>query len=136
MFCVGSTDFNQLLATDQRHRVPLVFTDPEDTGIPQPARHIQNFGYKQITSDISTLVTNCRTLWEDIENFVLSSGQEPGLDKYEKAAKYFAEDFRDSIDEARKEMRRKINDKINDLEEALEIEAQKVCLASCAVNSE
>ncbi|OAX35174.1 hypothetical protein K503DRAFT_391931 [Rhizopogon vinicolor AM-OR11-026] len=136
VFCVGSTDFNQLLATDQHHRVPLVFTDPEDTGIPRLARHIQNFGYKQIISDISTLVTNCQTLWEDIESFVLSSGQEPRLDKYEKAAKNFAENLRDSIDAARKEMRRKIDDRINELEETLRIEAQKAAERSINVIKE
>ncbi|OJA10930.1 hypothetical protein AZE42_03057 [Rhizopogon vesiculosus] len=136
VFCVGSTDFNQLLATDQRRRVPLVFTDPEDTGIPQLARHIQNFGYKQIISDISTLVTNCQTLWEDIESFVLSSGQESRLDKYEKAAKSLAETLQDSVDKTRKKMGSKIDDRIDELEKTLRIEAQKAAERSINVIKE
>lgn len=48
VFCVGSTDFNQLLGADKRHRAPLVFTDPKDTGIPQLSRHIYDFGRRNI----------------------------------------------------------------------------------------
>ncbi|OJA10927.1 hypothetical protein AZE42_03054 [Rhizopogon vesiculosus] len=129
IFCVGSTDFNKLrvLGMDRRRTAlsPLVFTDQEDTGIPQLCRHIQDFGYKQVLSDISTLVANCHTLWEDIESFYLSSRQDSRLASYESAARSFVDVLRDSINEARKETGGKIDDGINKLERALRIEAEK-----------
>ncbi|OAX33703.1 hypothetical protein K503DRAFT_786312 [Rhizopogon vinicolor AM-OR11-026] len=137
IFCVGSTDFNKLrvLGMDRRRTAlsPLVFTDPEDTGIPQLCRHIQDFGYKQVLSDISALVTNCHTLWEDIESFYLSSRQDSRLASYESAARSFVEVLRDSINEARKETGGKIDDGINKLERALRIEAEKAAERSIGI---
>lgn len=47
IFCIGSTDYTELLLTERRHRPPVVFTDLEDTGIPQLCRHIHDFGSRK-----------------------------------------------------------------------------------------
>ncbi|KAG0703404.1 hypothetical protein DFH29DRAFT_917013 [Suillus ampliporus] len=125
VFCVGSTDFNQLLGARERRRAPLVFTTPEDTGIPQLRRHIHDFGCKAVLSGIKGHVRKCTSLWEEIESFFLSARQDSRLMAYENVARSLAEDLKDIVDQTRKDSGGRIDDRINELEKALLIEAEK-----------
>ncbi|KAG2037148.1 hypothetical protein BDR03DRAFT_1011067 [Suillus americanus] len=125
VFCIGSMDYTQLLVTDRRYRAPVVFTDLEDTGIPQLRRHIHDFGSEKAISDINTHAHRSILLWESIESYFLSSRRDSRLTAYEDAARNLVEALKDTVDEIRKTSGAKIDDNMNELEQALRIEAEK-----------
>lgn len=118
-------DYTQLLVTDRRYRAPVVFTDLEDTGIPQLRRHIHDFGSEKAISDINTHAHRSTLLWESIESYFLSSRRDSRLTAYEDAARNLVEALKDTVDEIRKTSGEKIDDNMNELEQALRIEAEK-----------
>ncbi|KAG1726831.1 hypothetical protein EDB19DRAFT_1914448 [Suillus lakei] len=125
IFCIGSMDYTQLLVTDSRYRAPVVFTDLEDTGIPQLCRHIHDFGCKTTFSDITAHAHRSTLLWEEIESYFLSSRRDSRLAAYEDAARDLVEALKDTVDEIRKISGAKIENNTNELEQALQIEAEK-----------
>ncbi|KAG2071243.1 hypothetical protein BDR04DRAFT_1231241 [Suillus decipiens] len=130
IFCIGSKDYTQLLMTDRRYRHPVVFTDVEDTGIPQLRRYIHRFGSEKAVSDINVYAHRSTLLWESIESYFLSSRRDSRLTAYEDAARCLVETLKDTVDEIRKASGAKIDDNISELEQALRIEAEKVAKRS------
>ncbi|KAG2122752.1 hypothetical protein DEU56DRAFT_917729 [Suillus clintonianus] len=130
VFCIGSTDFNQLTGANIRNRAPLVFTTAEDTGIPHLRRHIHDFGRRNTLSDIKTHVHNCTLLWEEIESFFLSARSDLRLIAYENVARDLADGLKEAVDEIRKNSGGKMDETINELEKALQIQAEKVAKRS------
>ncbi|KAG1868347.1 hypothetical protein DFJ58DRAFT_858964 [Suillus subalutaceus] len=125
IFCIGSMDYTQLLLTDRRYRAPVVFTDLEDTGIPQLCRHIHDFGSEKAISDIDAHAHRSTLLWESIESYFLSSRRDSRLTAYEDAARNLVEALKDTVDEIRKTSGAKIDNNVNELEQALRIEAER-----------
>lgn len=125
IFCIGSMDYTQLLVTDRRYRAPVVFTDLEDTGIPQLCRHIHDFGSKKAISDINAHAHRSTLLWESIESYFLSSRRDSRLTAYEDAARGLVEALQDTVDEICKTSGAKVDNNMNELEQALRIEAEK-----------
>lgn len=130
LFCIGSMDFDQLMGTNNRHRAPLVFTNPEDTGIPKFRRHIHDFGCRNALSDIKAHVHSSTLLCEEIESFFLSARQDLRLTTYENAARGFADGLKDTVDEIRKNLGGKMDKIINELENALKLQAEKAAKRS------
>ncbi|KAG1849559.1 hypothetical protein C8R48DRAFT_764569 [Suillus tomentosus] len=125
IFCIGSMDYTQLLVTNKRHRAPVVFTDLEDTGIPQLCRYIHDFGCKKAISDINSHAHRSALLWESIESYFLSSRRDSRLAAYEDAARGLMETLKDTIDEICQTSGAKMDNSINELEQSLRIEAEK-----------
>lgn len=125
IFCIGSMDYAQLLVSDRRHRAPVVFTDIEDTGIPQLCRHIHNFGSKKAISDINAHTQRSNLLWESIESYFLSARRDSRLTAYEDAARGLVEALKDTVDEIHKTSGAKIDNNLNELEQALRVDAEK-----------
>jgi GTPase SAR1 family protein len=123
IFCVGSTDFNQLLGVNEQHRAPLVFTDPEDTGIPQLCRHIHDFGRRNIFSDINALVQRCTVLHKETKSIFFSVKRDPNT-AYEDAARGLVERLKDTVHTTRQTSEAKIHDRMDKLEQVLQIEAK------------
>ncbi|KAG1824906.1 uncharacterized protein BJ212DRAFT_553558 [Suillus subaureus] len=130
LFCIGSMDFNQLMGVNRRHRAPLVFTTPEDTGIPKLRQHIHDFGCRNALSDIKACVHSSTLLWEEIESFFLSARQDLRLMAYENVARGLAEGLKDTVDEIRKDSGGKMDNIINELENALKIQAEQAAKRS------
>ncbi|KAG2106221.1 uncharacterized protein F5147DRAFT_761780 [Suillus discolor] len=127
IFCIGSMDYTQLLVTNKRHRAPVVFTDLEDTGIPQLCRYIHDFGCKKAISDINAHAHRSALLWESIESYFLSSRRDSRLAAYEDAARGLMETLKDqkTVDEIWRTSGTKMDNSINELEQSLRIEAGK-----------
>ncbi|KAG1769054.1 hypothetical protein EV702DRAFT_1203036 [Suillus placidus] len=125
IFCIGSMDYTQLSVTDRRYRAPVVFTDLEDTGIPQLCRHIHDFGFKKAISDINAHAHRSNLLWESIESYFLSSRRDSRLTAYENAARGLVEALQDTVDEICKTSGAKVDNNMNELEQALRSEAEK-----------
>ncbi|KAG1729458.1 P-loop containing nucleoside triphosphate hydrolase protein [Suillus lakei] len=132
VFCIGSTDFNQLLEAKKRHRAPLVFTDPKDTGIPQLSRHIHDFGRRNALSDIDALVHRCTVLHKETKSFFFCSKRDSKLAAYENAARGLVKRLKDTVHETRQTSEAKIENCMNELEQALQIEAKDA--AECSLN--
>ncbi|KAG2366121.1 hypothetical protein BDR07DRAFT_1607092 [Suillus spraguei] len=125
IFCVGSTDFNQLLGVDKRYSdTPLVFTDPKDTGIPQLSQHIHELGRRNAFSDIDALVHKCTVLHKETKSFFSCLKRDPKLTAYENAARGLVERLKDTNDTTQQTAESKIHDYVNELEQALRIEAK------------
>ncbi|KAG1750667.1 hypothetical protein EDD22DRAFT_1002569 [Suillus occidentalis] len=105
VFCVGSTDFSQLLDTDKRRRAPIVFADPKDTGIPLLTQHIHDLGRRNVFSDIDALV-------------------DPKLTAYEDEARGLVERLKDTVYKTRLTSDDKIEKSMDKLEQVLNIEAK------------
>ncbi|KAG1828259.1 hypothetical protein EV424DRAFT_1594951 [Suillus variegatus] len=125
IFCIGSMDYTQLLVTNKRHRAPVVFTDLEDTGIPQLCRYIHDFGCKKAISDINSHAHRSALLWESIESYFLSSRRDSRLAAYEDAARGLMETLKDTVDEICQTSGAKMDNSITELEQSLRIEAEK-----------
>ncbi|KAG1769931.1 hypothetical protein EV702DRAFT_1140210 [Suillus placidus] len=130
LFCIGSMDFDQLMGANNRHRAPLVFTNPEDTGIPKLRRHIHDFGCRNALFDIKAHVHSSTLLCEEIESFFLSARQDLRLTAYENVARGFAEGLKDTVDEIRQNLGGKMDNIINELESALKLQAEKAAKRS------
>ncbi|KAG1824905.1 uncharacterized protein BJ212DRAFT_1323161 [Suillus subaureus] len=124
VFCVGSTDFNQLLGADERYRAPLVFTDPKDTGIPQLCRHIHDFGRRNTFSDIDAFVHRCTVLHKETNSFFFRLKRDPKLTAYEDAARGLVERLKDTVHMTRQTSEDKIYEYMNELEQVLQVEAK------------
>ncbi|KAG1881000.1 hypothetical protein F4604DRAFT_1953987 [Suillus subluteus] len=124
VFCVGSTDFNQLFGADKRYRAPLVFTDPKDTGIPQLCRHIHDFGRRNAFSDIDALIHRCTVLHKETKSFFSRLKRDPKLTAYEDAARGLVERLKDAVHTTRQTSEAKIHDYMNKLEQVLQVEAK------------
>lgn len=133
VFCVGSTDFNQLLAADKRHRAPLVFTDPKDTGIPQLCQHIHDFGRRNAFSDIDALAHRCTVLHKETKSFFFRLKRDPKLTAYEDAARGLVERLKDTVDTTRQTSEAKIHDHMNKLEQVLQVEAKNAAENSLGI---
>lgn len=124
IFCVGSTDFNQLLGVNKRHRAPLVFTDPKDTGIPQLSRHIYDLSRRNIFSDIDALVHRCTMLHKETKSFFFCLKLDPKLTAYEDEARGLVERLKDTVYETRLTSEAKIHEYMDELEQVLQVEAK------------
>ncbi|KAG2070857.1 hypothetical protein BDR04DRAFT_1155090 [Suillus decipiens] len=134
IFCVGSTDFNQLLGVDKRYRdTPLVFTDPQNTGIPQLSQHIHDFGRRNAFSDIDALFHRCTVLQKETKSFFSCLTRDPKLTAYEDAARGLVEHLKDIIYATRQTPETKIHDYVNKLERALQIEAKNAAENSLGI---
>lgn len=134
VFCVGSTDFNQLLGVGRRNRAPLVFTNPEDTGIPQLCRHIHDFGRKRALSDIKAHIDQCTLLRAEVNSFfkLLSARHDSMSKTHEKAARGALTKFKHLVEETCEESGGKIDKSIKELENALRDEAENA--ADCSLD--
>ncbi|KAG2129617.1 hypothetical protein DEU56DRAFT_915118 [Suillus clintonianus] len=133
IFCIGSMDYTQLLVTNKEDRAPVVFTDLEDTGIPQLCRYIHDFGSRTVISDITTHAHKSTLLWEEIESYFLSSRRDSRLTAYEDAARGLVEALKDAVDETLKTSGAKLDNNMNELEQALRIEAEKAAERSLKI---
>ncbi|KAG2130422.1 uncharacterized protein EDB93DRAFT_1263724 [Suillus bovinus] len=125
VFCIGSMDYTQLLVADRRDPFPVVFTDLENTGIPQLCRYIHDFGCKKAISDINAYAYRSNSLWESIESYFLSSRRDSRLAAYEDAARGLLETLKDTVEEICKTSGAKIDNNMDELEQALRIEGKK-----------
>ncbi|KAG2144409.1 uncharacterized protein EDB93DRAFT_1329269 [Suillus bovinus] len=133
VFCVGSADFKQLSREDKHIRDPVVFTDPEDTGIPQVCRHIHDFGRKRALADIKAYMHQCDLLCAEVNSFfkLLSIRKDSMSTAHEKTARALKK-FKHIVEETCKDSGGIIDDSINDLESVLRDEAKNA--AECSLN--
>lgn len=124
VFCVGSTDFHQLLEADRRRRAPLVFTDPNDTGIPLLSQHIHNLGRKTTFSDLDSLVHRCTMLHKETKSFFFCLKVDPKLAAYEDEARGLVERLKETVYETRLTSEDKIHKSMDELEQVLQVEAK------------
>ncbi|KAG2336297.1 hypothetical protein BDR05DRAFT_1005988 [Suillus weaverae] len=103
IFCIGSMDYTQLLLTGRQYRGPVIFTDLEDTGIPQLCRHIQ-FWFQE--SDHRYQCSRAQV------NFTMGINRE-------------LLSLQHTVDEICKTSGAKIDHNMNKLEQALRIEVEK-----------
>ncbi|KAG2090104.1 uncharacterized protein F5147DRAFT_764469, partial [Suillus discolor] len=134
VFCVGSTDFNQLLGVGGRNKAPSVFTNPEDTGIPQLCRHIHDFGRKRALSDIKAHIDQCTLLRAEVNSFfkLLSARNDSMSTTHQKAARIALKKFKRVVEDTCEDSGGKIDDSINELENALRDEAENA--ADCSLD--
>lgn len=124
VFCVGSTDFSQLLETDRRRRAPMVFADPKDTGIPLLSQHIHDLGRRNAFSDIDALIHRCNMLHKETRSFFFCFKVDPKLAAYEDEGKGLVERLKETVYETRQTSDDKIEKSMDKLEQVLKIEAK------------